>query len=220
MAVFEGSGTDSADKGGAMSVTLGKAPSSGDVLVAVFSGDNQSDSISIVSAGALKTFTQAQSATYGTDGFCEVWYRECDGTESATITADMATGGTTCWMAALHYSGTGDLSFEAADTGQTGTGTTLTGSNPGSAPNLNVMGGAVEGSNYTFSNPQSGWAIGDDDTGFGNSVVAIHNKTGSAADDGTVDVSTSDDWAAIHVTFTDDGVAADEEVYRLREMGY
>jgi hypothetical protein len=218
MATFEDSGTDNADKSGNFSITLGAAPSAGDILIAVFSYADQGDNVNTVSNGLTLAHFANQ---YGTDATLEVWYVECAGTESATTTASMASGGSTAWMILAHYSASGALSFEAVDDpGQTGTSTTLAGSNPGSGSTaFNIVGGSVEGSNYTFSSPQSGWAIADEASQFNMSAVLIHNLTGTSADKGTVEVSTSDDWAATHLAFTE-AAAGGQEILTLRQMGY
>lgn len=213
----EANANDAADKGGAFSITLASTPLEDDLLVACFTGDDQTDSVQQVTC-ALDNYTQATRLTFGTDAWSEIWYLEVSSTLSTTTTANLVTGGSTSLMSLVLYRGDGTIAFEAADVGQKGTGTTITGANPGTAPNLNVMAASVEGAR-TLSNPQSGWDIDDQNSTGGFAVGVVSRKDGSASDAGTVDISASDDWAGLHTTFTDSG-AGGQEVLCLRIQGY
>lgn len=216
MASVVNSGSADFDKGGSATVTLGAAPTSGNILVCGATLTSITD-VSTITNSLIDT--GAGKVTFGASAWVRLYYRECDGTEVAATTVTLAGGSVNGSIWVAEYDTVDN--FLADGGGTTGSGTALTGTNPASGtPDLNVVMYGIDGASRTFSSPQSGWAIeaqgGTGDSSWG----AIHQLSGHASEHGTVTLDTSDDWGGIHATF-ETASAGGMEIYTLRNaLGY
>lgn len=193
MASLVDSGVDTFDKSSAASVTLGAAPSAQSLLVCgvVWLGqgaDTSTINNSLADSGEGKV-------DFGTDGSLRLYVKFCDGTESATTSYQLDTGGSNGSIWVAEYSLGGPTKDQSQNDTQTGV-TTASAATYGSVPSLNITLVGVESATVTFSNPSSGWAIANQNNGSGHSICGYHALAGVTTE-GTVDMDETLDFGAI-----------------------
>lgn len=213
MSTLVDSGTGTGDKSGNVSVSLTSAPTSGNALVfAAVWADNSS-----TLSSTPNSMTSLGINNLGGSRM-EMFYKIADGTESATFSASLSTGGVTVIAAAAEYSG---IDTYGSAVSNSGSSTTPTGASNGTADTeLNVFAIGLDiHTGGDFTSPTAGYTE-DEDFGTGGCRVGIFsNLTGAASSTPSV-TSPNDDWFTWHLVFnvTPSGIAIPVAMHHLRKI--
>lgn len=143
-------------------VSLGSAPTTGNLLVAVFSTYYGSTAISSVSGGGVTTWALAKSQANGSSARTEIWYGYVDTTPDSTVTGTWGAklnGNKCAWLA--EFAGTATASPVDVTGSTTGSGTTASSGTADITDAGDVCVGSY-GANSSLlgdSTPGTGWVV-------------------------------------------------------------
>lgn len=203
--------TATGDKGGTVDVVLGAAPTSGNVIVF---GVGWADRTAALSA-IPNSMTLYAASTTSNSGFA-LYYKIANGTESATFSATLDTGGITINAWAIEYNGPDTYQGGATNTG---TGTTASAGSAGDGDTtLNVM-LAIADANGTLSSPSSGYTLEIQENTGVPEVGLIDNLTGASGSTPSV-TCPSGEWGTMHITFSGPAASTGGAMaHHLRSLG-
>lgn len=213
MSTLVDSGTGSGDKGGNVSISLTSAPTLGNALVF---GAVWKDNTSTLSA------TPNSMTSLGVNSFggsrMEMFHKIADGTESATFSASLSTGGVTIIAFAAEYSGIDTFGGAVDNSGASATPTAD--SNGGANTELNVFAVGLDiHTGGDFTSPTAGYTE-DEDFGTGGCRIGLFSNLTGAASSSPSCSSPNDDWFTWHLVFdtTPAGIAIPVAMHHLRQL--